>query len=227
MCMCNAAFFRGPAHRCSANTVPLAATPLQSVLLTKLFSCDCSPLLILSEASVHSGSAEHLLTSWPPWLFPPRSFWGVFLYQLWPLHTTTSPSAWFDLGQASCFLPLPGTSWIPPDQAGSLPVPLSTPRSPSGGWNPTLLSHLTWRRALIPTQKQSRVQIGSGKLLAWEPRLAGALFSTSPFIKLAAHVRLVNSNWTCRYYLENSPSYDGGSWEFLQLRTLFTDSLQP
>lgn len=41
--MCNVAFFRGPAHRCSANTVPLAATPLQSVLLTKLFSCDCSP----------------------------------------------------------------------------------------------------------------------------------------------------------------------------------------
>lgn len=41
--MCNAAFFRGLAHRCSANTVPLAATPLQSVLLTKLFSCDCSP----------------------------------------------------------------------------------------------------------------------------------------------------------------------------------------
>lgn len=225
--MCNVAFFRGPAHRCSANTVPLQP---------RLCSLSCSPssslvtaalLPILSEASVHSGSAECLLTSWLPWLFPPRGFWGVFLYQLWPLHTTTSPSAWLDLGQASCFLPLPGTSWFRPDQAGSLPVPLSTPRISLWRLKPNPIISLDLRKSFNCNRETKQ-----GVDRQWETSGLGAKTSRCLIFNLTFY-KTGRPRSPCEQKL-NLPILSGkqpqlwwGSSEFLQLRTLFTDSLQP
>lgn len=45
----------GSAHRCSVNTALFAAAPLRSVLLAMLFSCDSSPVLILSESPSAQG----------------------------------------------------------------------------------------------------------------------------------------------------------------------------
>ena len=99
-CKCNTAVFGG-GSRCSANPGTLATSPLQPVLLTKLFSCDrslgliyqnplstqglqgtcgsrlsCLPQELLSEVWSCTGCqpcTPSLLAVWVPWEGPPVS----------------------------------------------------------------------------------------------------------------------------------------------------------
>lgn len=148
---CNTALFRGT--RCSANPGPLATSPLQPVLLTKLFSCDYSLGLVCQKPLSTQGlqGTRHSRLSY----FPQELLSEAYSATGCQPCTPSLPGSVGALGRVSCSCLCPSTSRIPPDQAGPpqkvTPVPPPVPRRLKS--NPII--SLDLRSTLIPTQKQS------------------------------------------------------------------------
>lgn len=142
MCLCLSATLPcSGGTRCSANPGPLATSPLQPVLLTKLFSCDCSLGLVCQKPLSTQGlqGTRHSRLSY----FPQELLSEACSCTGCQPCTPSLPGSVGALGRVSCFLPLPSTSRIPPDQAGPPQVtPFASRFPPEAEIQPYYLTRL-------------------------------------------------------------------------------------